>query len=379
MGIRTHDLPEDVLRDILLRLPVKSLVRFRFVCKSWRSLLENTDFVTTHLNRSENHGSHLLVNSRVESTNISAPSLISNKTLDVEFTMDTSVKVEFGLMVGSCNGLVCVCNHSVILIWNPATREHKALPTPCVDPMFPNPLCMRVSVGFGFHLTDYKVVRVVNCRGLNGRPVPAKVEVYSTGTGCWRMINTTLPCDIEQRKCSVILKGVPYWLGFGPFWPDTIFKPGVARRNEFVVSFDMGEEAFRLMDVPDAGGSHYRYSKRLGVYNDSLAIIYFLCPEQVAANFIEFWVLKDQGVDECWSKVLRIGPFEYLGIPLGCWNNGVVIWQNHEDELLLHDPNTNEIKKLPIHGTPASTTTVSTYTESLVPVKEPRSQRSVGG
>jgi F-box interacting protein len=81
---------------------------------------------------------------------------------------------------------------------------------------------MRVSVGFGYHLNDYKVVRIVYCSDC------ADFEVYSTSRGCWRVIEAIVPCESKLRTCSVILKGVSYWLGFG----------------SFVLSFDMGKEVF---------------------------------------------------------------------------------------------------------------------------------------
>ncbi|KAG6640184.1 F-box protein CPR1-like [Carya illinoinensis] len=373
MVVPTNHIPEDVLTDILLRLPVKSLVRFRFVCKPWYALLKNPDFMTIHLNLKvkANHGCHLLlVNSQEQNHTFS---LISNKTLDVAAKIDAPQGVKFGIIVGSCNGLVCLSQGSVILLWNPATREHKILPTPCIDPTFPNLLIMKISVGFGFHLDDYKVVRIVYFRGLqDGNPVHARVELFSTSTGSWRMINAIVPCNIEQRRCGVILKGVPYWLGFGPFWPNTIFGPGEPRRDEFVLSFDMGKEVFGLVGVPDpdAKGSCHKYSKKLGVYEGSVALIYYPCHQHVD-NFIEFWVMKDYdlGIDECWTKVLRIGPFSSnIGIALGCWNNGVVIWQNDKDELFLYNPITKDIKKLSTHGATNFSASVSTYMESLLPV-----------
>lgn len=374
MVVQSNHIPEDLLTDILLRLPVKSLVRFRFVCKSWYALLKNSDFISFHLNLKANHGCHLLLVNGQEQNHMTI-SLISNKTLDVEAKTDAPKEVKFGIIVGSCNGLVCLSTQgSVILLWNPATREDKILPTPCIDTTFPNLPIMKISVGFGFCLDDYKVVRIVYFRGPQvGNPVHARVEIFSTSTGSWRMINVIVPCDIEQRRCGVILKGVPYWLGFGPFWPNTIFGPGEPRRDEFVLSFDMGKEAFGLVGVPDpdAKGSCQKYSKKLGLYNESVALIYYPCHEHVD-NFIEFWVMKghdhDLGVDECWTKVLKIGPFSSIGIPMGCWNNGVVIWQNDMDELFLYNPFTKDIKKLSTHGATKFSASISTYVESLLPV-----------
>ncbi|XP_061371685.1 F-box protein At1g15015-like isoform X2 [Gastrolobium bilobum] len=38
----------DVIQEILLRLPVKSLVRFKCVCKSWLSLISDSQFAKSH-------------------------------------------------------------------------------------------------------------------------------------------------------------------------------------------------------------------------------------------------------------------------------------------------------------------------------------------
>jgi hypothetical protein len=54
-------LPDEVVVDILHRLPVKSLIRFRCVCKSWNSLIQTPAFIDSHLNQSiENNNSNNL-------------------------------------------------------------------------------------------------------------------------------------------------------------------------------------------------------------------------------------------------------------------------------------------------------------------------------
>ncbi|KAF5177608.1 hypothetical protein FRX31_032809 [Thalictrum thalictroides] len=50
-------LPYEIMFDILLRLPVKSLGRFRCVSKSWQTLVANPYFANMHLNRSKENKS----------------------------------------------------------------------------------------------------------------------------------------------------------------------------------------------------------------------------------------------------------------------------------------------------------------------------------
>ena len=44
-----HDLPEEIVLEILARLPAKSLLRFRCVRKTWYSNITNPNFISTHL------------------------------------------------------------------------------------------------------------------------------------------------------------------------------------------------------------------------------------------------------------------------------------------------------------------------------------------
>ncbi|KAE8099239.1 hypothetical protein FH972_017236 [Carpinus fangiana] len=275
------------------------------------------------------------------------------------FKIETpEIGVENRRMVGSCNALVCLYHGSRnITLWNSATREQRTLPSPRMDNKFYSTQIR--AVGFGYHLNDYKVVRIEY--SLEGPPVPAKVVVFCTSTASWRVVDAIVPCFLKPHNCLVILKGVPYWLGFESYWKDEMYV-----RKEFVVCFDMGKEVFRQVHVPDAEGegSYNDYNKELGVLHQSLAILYYLSDEQVI-NFVDFWVMKD---DECWSKVQRIGPFSNVGIPLGCWKDGVVVWQNgDDDELLLYDPNTKAVNKLSIYGAPGFISTcVFTCMESLI-------------
>ncbi|KAM3249134.1 hypothetical protein P3L10_010903 [Capsicum annuum] len=59
------NLPEELITEILLKLPIKSLLKFRSVCKSWLELISSPEFVKNHLllsttNKDYNHHGILL-------------------------------------------------------------------------------------------------------------------------------------------------------------------------------------------------------------------------------------------------------------------------------------------------------------------------------
>ncbi|KAK9987718.1 hypothetical protein SO802_027957 [Lithocarpus litseifolius] len=108
-------LPSEILFNILLLLPTKSIVKFTSVCKTWRSLIRNPDFISAHLKLS-NHNQPLLL-------------------FRFDFPFLTQDRLAPFGVVGTCNGLVCVMgdgfSHRIIL-WNPCVRMFVELPKPNV-------------------------------------------------------------------------------------------------------------------------------------------------------------------------------------------------------------------------------------------------------
>jgi hypothetical protein len=44
-------LPDEMVTEVLLRLPVKSLLRFRAVCRSWAATISSDEFCALHMAR----------------------------------------------------------------------------------------------------------------------------------------------------------------------------------------------------------------------------------------------------------------------------------------------------------------------------------------
>ncbi|KAK1398465.1 hypothetical protein POM88_008328 [Heracleum sosnowskyi] len=223
-------LPEDIINEeILTRLPVESLVRFRCVCKSWKILLSSDPgFAKSQLARS-----------RMDS---------NNTTLIVMYGSSCIFKYKLHLLnssylkVGdSVNGLVCVYHHlpdsiPLIGIWNPATCQYKQIFTPFNASHIPGNAY--ISIGFGFDpvTDDYKLIRITMSYD---SPFPLVADVYSCNADSWG--NNTVKSSFLLHGLlftwPTIVRGRPYWYNYGVESPE----------HYFVMYFDLQHEVFKLL------------------------------------------------------------------------------------------------------------------------------------
>uniref|UniRef100_A0A7N2LGL4 F-box domain-containing protein n=1 Tax=Quercus lobata TaxID=97700 RepID=A0A7N2LGL4_QUELO len=202
-------LPDDlVINNILTRLPVKSVMRFRRVCKSWYSSIKTSDFIDTHLsNYKDSHDNGYVIHmpsvrntssyrspSSSSSSNTSIP--VCTVAFDCTFDKISDVRIPFDVnfnqIVGSCNGLLCVANSgNVIYLWNPSIRKFKRLPDTLLGQLD------NVTLGFAYHPenNDYKVVRISSTPF--GAPVSYhEIEVYTLSSDSWRRVGITLTTTV---------------------------------------------------------------------------------------------------------------------------------------------------------------------------------------
>lgn len=130
---------EEILVDILKRLPVKSLIRFNCVSKFWNTLISQPYFKKTHLNHS---------NSRLSSQKLlfvrwdpncqfwSGSFTLTEEDIPIfDCTSDSNIKDGIK-MYSSCDGLFLIGiwtdsydeQPSILVLWNPSTRQSIRLP-----------------------------------------------------------------------------------------------------------------------------------------------------------------------------------------------------------------------------------------------------------
>nr|AIG62938.1 S-locus F-box protein type-10 [Solanum pimpinellifolium] len=125
---------DDVMINILKRLPAKSLIRLKCVSRSLYSLINDPDFIFIHYNY-DSLSNHCILLKRyfeiMESSNsiyYNGNKILSLHSNDEAFKSITS-NVEYldnylGVNIaGMCNGMVCIASYRGIVLYNPTLRE----------------------------------------------------------------------------------------------------------------------------------------------------------------------------------------------------------------------------------------------------------------
>ncbi|XP_028793417.1 putative F-box protein At3g52320 [Neltuma alba] len=343
-------LPEEVIANILKRLPMKSIIRFQCVCKYWRDLIKTPSFIQDHFRHSSLQNPSLFIGQ----SNGDDPFrlyLLNCKMQLREFDKAPFVGPLVGVcLVGSCNGLLCLADYNIRppapLLWNPATRETRQIPITFND----SRICWEFGFGFSPIINDYKIVRI----SLN--PCVCDVEVYSLSKGSWRNIPFDDLKDICINNHGVNVNGVLFWDGIelyeGVMDDDT---DDTDVDTIVIVSFDIASEVFTAKLSPTS-------RCKLAVNDDKLAIIspnwitdspdssiYFGELEEVIGLSEDIWSSRDYILSYAFNlHELYVGSVwrnQIVCIDFGMHRSDKLRMENAEHLYLIH-LTTNERKML---------------------------------
>ncbi|XP_065869982.1 F-box/kelch-repeat protein At3g23880-like isoform X2 [Euphorbia lathyris] len=347
---------EELLTEILKRLPPKSLLKFRSVSKSWYSLITNPSFISIHTKHTTistpNSPKSLLRHyswiHKQEQYSIHG-GISTSSSSDNHLVFPFKSYSQYFEIIGSCNGLVCLSdshriNSHTIILWNPAIRKSLILPSPSITL---NQIYMFVlGFGFDFKSSDYKVVRVVYRMRRNQIEIKPQVEVHALGINSWRRIRITSPPRyvISELSLQVFLNGAVHWIGYNPSESDDF-------RDLSIVLFDMTREVFDEMRLPDSV---------CGLSVLDLCIFRskeMLCLMQYSRNsrsqWIRYgscsiWVMKEYGNVDSWSKNFTIDLQGGVGKALGVRDDGEMLVVMSSGDLASYDIQSQEISHLGI-------------------------------
>jgi hypothetical protein len=121
-------LPHELIIQILLRLPVKSLLCFKSVCKSWFTIISDPNFAISNFQIAATQSRRILFLSSTiphEIQSIDFEALVNNHVA----SLIAHSLYDFPLQIkGSCRGFLFLCGFSKLYLWNPSTSGfHKKI------------------------------------------------------------------------------------------------------------------------------------------------------------------------------------------------------------------------------------------------------------
>ncbi|KAJ0451450.1 putative F-box domain-containing protein [Helianthus annuus] len=269
----SDNIPFEIQLEIMKRLPVKSLIQFRSVSKTWKSLIGSSRFITEYSSQQQ----HLLVrySDSVESIiHTKSP----NRSLLTRLFRRSTARVPVPLF-----------EHKYVSVVDDDHHQHKVSMTHV--PVSENCCCCcacfgervgeeyQTALGFGVcrETSDPKIVKIryvdpllsseLMTAHLTGiripiDPISSQVEVFTLSTGAWRSpygVNLPRNSISFYLRDELVIDGVFYWLATE--WIVT----------RLIVSFDMTTEEFIEITLPD-GLSNINNQISMSNLRDSLVV-----------------------------------------------------------------------------------------------------------
>ncbi|KAK8988027.1 hypothetical protein V6N11_065626 [Hibiscus sabdariffa] len=234
--------PEEIIVQILSRLPVKSLCRFKCVSKAWRNLISSSQFVKLQLNQS----------------------VKSNRLTVYVMCNWLGFPGGYWLHATACCALLFILQKP--LSWSIHQPEKPRRFFPNLVPKSKP----RLVAGFGYDALhdDYKVVKI-----------DGTVDVYSLKKGAWSCIGD-FPHHIIGD--AVHLNGVIHWIT--RYGSETALS---------ITALDLTKQEFHTVSLADL------VPVQLYAMGGNLCVGYYRRGQAV----YEFWVMEIYGKEESWKRI----------------------------------------------------------------------------
>nr|XP_027118269.1 F-box/kelch-repeat protein At3g23880-like [Coffea arabica] len=354
-------LPPELIFDILLRLPVKSLLRFMCVSKSWNSLISSPEFIKTHLKETSNarNTAHrklifssfygvpvldfvtecnldcVLYSPTIEATDIVTHIVASSMTEATKIQHPAKKSID---IVGSCNGLVCIAMEHIfnpfasdsirdlcLFLWNPSIRKYRKLPQCSFGFDFEKSDVAACGFGYDELHDDYKFIAFLRVHSPEKIAEDQVVEICSQRTNSWKTKEVFKKYSFRPFQGGYVVDGKLHWSGTFHHEEEDDYP------SYKIVSFDLADETYGEIELPEnyKGKSNaLRWS--IGVLGEGrLAFFWLHIPD------LDVWIMTDYGATQSWTKMCSIRYPKDLQCRLGFHLNVHLVFLSERGELLL--------------------------------------------
>ncbi|XP_059294699.1 F-box protein CPR1-like [Lycium ferocissimum] len=290
---------EEIIMDILSRLPVQSLLRFKCVSKPWKKLISEPYFTRMHLSHGKNNQNSqrfLICQEKPKGGMVSCyhASLPSIELVEDVQKLDcpSDFKPWFFVIFCCFDGLSLITVGSyhdlICLLWNPFTRESVVLPRP----EFPPKEDFICGLGYDSTTDDYKILKIDMDRNHNcGVPN----EILSLKNGSWSKIDehpSGISYVVNARSSLAFVHGAFHWLGYS--------------RNYSMISFSISNEVYGEIPLPERMCLVQRHNEFDVSVLEGMLCVYSADTDTERQYTFKSWLMKDYGVKESWTELITI-------------------------------------------------------------------------
>ncbi|OMO85476.1 hypothetical protein COLO4_21605 [Corchorus olitorius] len=264
------DVPLEITEEILSRLPMKSLSRFRCVSKQW----------LLHINQRSTKTLVNIVNNQLCSVDLKTLDITNHDCLSTTQLPDIE-------LVGECDGLFCLHSRKTdtTILWNMSTGECRTLPP--VPPYY----CYNYElhmVGFGYdpRSDDYKVLRI-NKRSTKETVALSyrlRSDYFGVKPNYWNTSGFNPHC-----VRGVYASGALHWLG------DVVL---AFKREQLLLAFSLETASTRMLAFPELDEGYVLRS--IGVLGGQLCLM--------TGNELQVrvWMMDEYGNHQSWRSMFSI-------------------------------------------------------------------------
>ncbi|KAG7547130.1 F-box domain [Arabidopsis suecica] len=347
------DIVSDLLEDIFLRLPLKSILISKNVSKRWRSILESKTFVERRMSLQKKRKILAAYNCKCgwEPRLLPGSSRCKGNE-EIVYLHCNAARPSL-----SCDGLVCILEPHWIDVLNPWTRQLRryGFGFGTIFGVWSAFSPGNWAMGFGKDKVtgSYKVVKMclLSLSEIRVRDPEMEYSVLDVETGEWRMLSPP-PCKVSAVKRSVSVNGSIYWL------QNTIDR--VCK----ILALDLHKEEFHNVSVPAMSVTQETHIVNL---EDCLAIAN---TDTNAEWKLEIWSTDTEV--KTWTKTYsihlenRVASLERQNrwfTPVSVSKEGNIVFYDNHKRLFKYYPRKNEILYLS-----ADTSVISSFFENLAPL-----------